>query len=336
VLLVDGKSDAADGGSAVCSEVLRISAGRDAEPVTVDKYAGCSRICAEAKAAYAAVHGSGGFSRGTAACASLHLISFVGVDGGAGTSSLALGLAAELSAYRGKNVLYLSFETVESSLLGTDGRAATRGDMSGFLFELLRGGQTQAASATAPYLSRDDYGVMRFRPSSGLNRLRELDAAELGRFMAVVADESDPDIVVADWGGGFCDAAAEYIAGSSFVVFVAKHSDGKTPAAGGASLLSLADELGVDRSRAVAVFGRVPAVDEAYENGILEERRRVECVEICEDPYAFDRDAGRVSLSLATSFGTGVKRLANIVLGVEDEAAPAPDDVLRDVFTDAA
>jgi hypothetical protein len=53
-------------------------------------------------------------------------------------------------------------------------------------------------------------------------------------------------------------------------------------------------------------------------------------VEICDDPYAFDSDAGRVSISLATSFGTGVKRLVDVVLGVDGDV-PAASDGLQAV-----
>ncbi|MDR1495391.1 MAG: hypothetical protein LBS67_00440 [Clostridiales Family XIII bacterium] len=335
----DAAADArrgAPGGSAV----LRISAGGDAEPVLVDKYAGCSRICSEVKAAYAAARGAGNFSCAAGIRGASNFISFVGVDGGAGASSLALGLAAELSAYRGKKVLYLSFETVESPLLGMSGRVAARGDMSGFLFAFLREKENGdgATVSAALYTARDDYGVVRFPPFAGLNRLRELDATELGRFMGKVTEELAPDAVIADWGGVFGDAAAAYIGGSSFTVFVARHGGVKvSPDDGGASLLSLADELGVDRSRTVVVFNRTPAADDDYGDGRDDTAdKKDNFLDICEDPYAFDRDAGRVSLSLATSFGTGVKRLADIVLGAYDEAASTSDDALSDVFTDAA
>jgi hypothetical protein len=416
VLVVD-KSDAGEagaGGGAVCREetpagtgrlrdlapcagaggyaYLEITARHGAEPIVVDKYAGCARICAEAKAAYAMAHGSANLVSADGAGGAACLISFVGVEGGAGASSVALGLAGELSAYRDKKVLYLNFEAFESPRLGTGGRMTDRADMSRFLFAFL--GEGKEANATsdpfrssgspvsaAPYMARDDYGVMRFPPFPGFNRLRELRGAELGRFMRDVVGETGADMVIADWGGGITDEAAEYLGVSSFVVLVTRHGGAK--ARGGAgrlpsppALLYLADELGVDRSKVVAVVGRSPASgvyensDEdvgadcsaSFEDGDLDRRdlgasirdamgiaaapandagghadASAGYVEICEDPYAFDSDGERISISLATSFGTGVKKLADIVLGFRlgaDDGAPESDDAMDALFAD--
>jgi hypothetical protein len=344
-----GEDAAAGGDAASRGPVLEIWAGRCDDPHTVDKYAGCSRICAEVRAACAAARGPLGFA-GAEACGGIPcLISFAGLEGGAGVSSLALGFAAELSAYRGKKVLYLSFETIESPLLGAGGRMTPRGDMSAFLFAFLRAGKEGrgAEVSAAPYIARDDYGVMRFTPTRGLNRLRELGGEELARFLKAVTGETAPDVVVADWGGGFGEVAAGYMRASAYTVFVARRDGTKVRDDGdGASLFSVAEDLGVERSRAIAVMGRAPAaeiagsVDDAADaadasRSATPEDGRTAFLEICEDPYAFDRDEGRVTLSLATSFGTGVKRLADLALGGGEEtlAAGAAGDAL---FPEAA
>jgi hypothetical protein len=302
----------------------------------------------------------------------------VGVEGGAGASSIALGLAGELSAYRGKKVFYISLEGFESPRLGTGGCMASLGDLSGFLFAFLRdgregkGAQGRAVSA-APYVARDDYGVMRFPPSDGPNRLRELDGAELGRLLGAVASEMGADIVVADWGCAPADYAAEFIRLSAFTVLVARHGGVKTPLCGGPPFLSLADGFGVDRARLAVAVSRCPS-GASGENGEADggfgcaegaggtdgwgyaqgtghpgdggypagtdpagdageapglgggtpgadgpDGKGVACVTVSEDPYAFDRNEGRISISLATAFGSGVKRLADIALGADGE-----------------
>jgi MinD-like ATPase involved in chromosome partitioning or flagellar assembly len=322
---------------------LELSAGGGAAAVRIGKYEGCSRICAEARAVGAAAYGVAALPAAGDARGETPLISFVGVEGGAGASSLALGLAAELSAYRGKKVLYLSFETVESPFLGCGERAPSRGTTASLLFAFLQGKKEGAREAfsVAPYLTRDEYGVMRFPPSGGLNRLRELEGEDMARFMRAVTGEIAPDVVVADWGGGFGETGADYMRASAFTVFVARRSGTKTPRAGGAvSLLSIADELGVDRSRAIAVMSRAPLAGDAGEADACAERSGGQeggnFVEVGEDPYAFSEDAGRVSLSLATSFGTDVKRLADIVLGGCGEEAPAAPDLIDALFAEAA
>jgi MinD-like ATPase involved in chromosome partitioning or flagellar assembly len=358
----------------VDADILEISAGRGGEKTSVHKYAGCANICAEARMARAAARGPSGFAAGKELSRPIDLISFVGIDGGAGASSLALGLAGELSAYRGRRVLYLSFESFESPHLGTGGRMTSPGGIDGFLFAFLRDGADVSAE---PYMARDDHGVMRFAPSGGLNRLRELNEEELGRFLAAVTRETAPDAMVVDWGGGLDRAATEHIRSSAFTVLVARHEGVKSRGPGGSpSLLSIADELGIDRSRVVVAVNRAPAAgddceartdasardvrrapdaadgdrngareyeygseigrmaenvrsqlysrsEEAYGGG---ERREAGYVEICEDPYAFDRDAERVSISLATAFGTGVKQLADIVTGAEGASAAGREE----------
>jgi hypothetical protein len=318
-----------DASSRVDADVLEIAAEGGGAAVSVDKYAGCARICAEARSAYAASRGLVDLAPGGNVCGRAALVSFVGVDGGAGASSLALGFADELSAYRGKKTLYLSLEAFESPFLGAGGRMVSRGDMSGFLFAFFRSGADEGVSV-GPYLSHDDYGVMRFPPSCGLNRLRELDGAELGRFLSSVAGEAAPDFVVLDWGSGLWGAASEYVKASAFTVLVARRGGVKAGVEGDDALLSVVDELGIDRARAVIAMGRAPAASgeektpdtagpetDASVNGIAGR------VEICDDPYAFDRDAGRVSISLATSFGTGVKRLVDVVLGADEDVPEA-------------
>jgi hypothetical protein len=240
------------------ADVLEIAAEGGGAAVSVDKYAGCARICAEARAAYSAARGLADFAPGGNVCGGAALVSFVGVDGGAGASSLALALAGELSAYRGKKTLYLSFEMFESPFLGVGGRVAPKGDMPGFLFAFLQGGDGAGVSA-GPYVARDDYGVMRFPPSRGLNRLRELDDAELGRFLSSVTGETAPDFVVMDWGSGLSAASAGYVKASAFTVLVARHGGVKAGAGGDGSLLSVADELGIDRSRVLIAMDRAPA-----------------------------------------------------------------------------
>jgi hypothetical protein len=329
-----------------CAQI-EIVAGRGVDPVVVDKYAGCAHICSEVKAAYAMAHGSAGFVSTDGMDGDVCLISVVGVEGGAGASSVALGLAGEFSAYRDKKVLYLNFEAFESPRLGTGGQMASRTDMSRYLFaffgESIGAGaaagmsrSTHAAVSAEPYIARDDYGVMRFPPFAGLNRLRELRGAQLGRFMRDVAGETGADMILADWGGGLTDEAAEYIGVSDFVVFVTRHGGAKAPIAGDDPLLQyLADELGVDRSRVIVVVGRSPASesDESSDGGGADAPDG--SVEICEDPYAFDRSEERISISLATSFGTGVKKLADIMLETEDDI-PENSDAADRLFADVA
>ncbi|MDR2162639.1 MAG: hypothetical protein LBO70_01640 [Clostridiales Family XIII bacterium] len=322
-------------------EVLEIR-GMD-RIVVIDKYAGCARICAEVRSVSGA--GRGAFVADKDILRASELISFAGIEGGAGTSSLALGLAGELAAYRGKKVLYLSFEAFESPFLGTGGRMTSCGDIQDFIFAFIRGSSNgcSAPASVIPYIASDDYGVMRFLPSCSLNRLRELNGEELERFLTVVTHDTAPDMVIVDWGSGFGSAAEEYIKLSEFTVLVTMHGGMKFLSGDEITLLtSAAEELGLDSLRTVLAVNRVPvdgvayehsfapkvsganeAGGDTYEHDLCARGERAGYVVICDDPYAFDKDAGRVSISLATAFGTGVKHLADIVLGSEEEIPDA-------------
>jgi hypothetical protein len=148
------------------------------------------------------------------------------------------------------------------------------------------------------------------------------------------------DIMVADWGGGLTDAAAEYLKNSAFTVLVARHDGVKTPTShDGSAFTRLTDELGLDRSKVVVAVCGSPASEsgddsdgtssggaepsdpaEAARGAYDGEGAQLAHVDICDDPYAFDRGNERISISLATAFGTGVKKLADIVLGVDGDA----------------
>jgi hypothetical protein len=71
-------------------------------------------------------------------------------------------------------------------------------------------------------------------------------------------------------------------------------------------ITELAAELGVCLDKAVFVVNRQPPE--------LVDGLPGRFVGISDDPYAFERDGDRVSISLATAFGTGIKALAEMAL----------------------
>jgi hypothetical protein len=207
--------------------------------------------------------------------------------------------------------------------------------VSDYLFDFLRSGERKVTQGISvePYLSRDDYGTVRFVPSAGFNRLHELSGDELERFIGTVAGEVCPDFIVLDWGSCLRADTAEWLADSSYAVFVGRHEGTKSyigegheadaeasgtagmaetvGIAGMTGMAGIAGELGIDEKKAVFVIIRQPPeTDAELPQGFIG---------ISEDPYAFERDGGRVAISLATAFGTGAKKLADIALGADDE-----------------
>jgi hypothetical protein len=259
-------------------------------------------------------HPAGDLPAGTA------FVSFIGVDGGAGTSSMALGLAGEMSAYRGKKTVYLSFEPVEAHGLGVSARMAGAGDASGYLFGFVRSLSPgkDGPPAVAPYLARDDFGTRRFRPSAGLNSLHELTGDILVRFIETVCSGVGPDVVVLDWGTMTTGDARVWARASHRTVLVGSHGVTGSPGDGVREAFDLiASGLGLDEDRVIYALGRAPADADGAEAGDG-------IVRISEDPYAFDRDGSEVAVSLATAFGTGVKLLVGRAFADDAELPDMP------------
>jgi hypothetical protein len=356
--------------------VCLLDAGDGAEPDTlsvlvsgkqfasIDKYSGCAAICGEIELARAAASGrplhtdckeaSALFGAGSR----VQTISLVGVDGGAGVSSIAIGLADEFSGFRGRKTLYLSMERFESPCLGLCRPSGGR-DISDYLFHLMKRGRgnweprgdvsadsrsdVQDGSAVSgvsgvpyvePYLICNEYGALRFAPSRGVGRLRELDGGEFSLFMRAVIGEVCPDCVIFDWGSGFDDEAAAYIRASSRVVMVARHG---SPKAAPAYFHAAADSLGLQDASVISIINRVPpglGLDGVGDldggargleagNGSAAEGEAV--LSIFEDAGGFETNGEYIRVCLTNTFGTGIKELAGMILGHSDETCVRGD-----------
>ncbi|MDR3225944.1 MAG: hypothetical protein LBT52_06615 [Clostridiales Family XIII bacterium] len=313
----DARNFGGAGGFGHGAKLTIVVDGASAPVGAVGKYAGCGRICGEARAAYAASHDLSDPSAGKDIGQHTVMISLIGLEGGAGASSVALGLAGELAAYRGKKTMYMSFETFESPRLGVGTRMTGCKEVSVFMFQFLRSIEKGGAPVSAePYLSRDDYGTIRFMPSDGFNRLRELSGSRLDRFIAAAAAEVQPDILVLDWGACVGADTAEWLRASAHTVMIGRHEGVKSCTGDNRSAFTrIAEELGIDSRKAAFVINRQPP----EEIDALQDR----CVGISEDAYAFERDGDHIAISLATAFGTGIKELADTLLSADENSADA-------------
>ncbi|MDR1272593.1 MAG: hypothetical protein LBK04_06390 [Clostridiales Family XIII bacterium] len=133
----------------------------------------------------------------------LSLICVFSSEGGVGASAAAIGIAKELSAYRGKKVLYMSFEDIENVELaaGTDDSMVFASE---FMYACLAGKAKEISF-------RDDHGVFRFRPDRGLNPFAGVDAETAVHVVGLAAAGAGADTVVLDFGAAiirlaeFCD-----------------------------------------------------------------------------------------------------------------------------------
>ncbi|GHU50964.1 hypothetical protein FACS1894127_6890 [Clostridia bacterium] len=137
----------------------------------------------------------------------------LGLAGRSGTSSLAIGIGRELAAYREKRTIYISLETVEADGFCMDSNTSfneyprledlpmpDRQNIGDFLYLVLKNRVKNMELFLESQLHRDNYGLHRFRPSRGINDLRQLSETELASFIKIICDSGYFDYIVFDLG----------------------------------------------------------------------------------------------------------------------------------------
>ena len=142
----------------------------------------------------------------------VRMLAFSSCCGGSGCTVAAMAAAQELCRFRGRRVLYLSFEETESTGDFMNVSPGVKG-IGVYLYHLfkardtgLRVPQGSGSEKNCPpvesYTIHDDFGVETFAPAAGRNPLRELSEVELDIFTASVIDSGRYDVIVMDIGSG--------------------------------------------------------------------------------------------------------------------------------------
>ena len=140
----------------------------------------------------------------------VRMLAFASCCGGSGCTVAAMAAAQELCRFRGKRVLYLSFEETESTGDFMNASSGVKG-IGVYLYHLFKARDTglriQQASGSdencppvESYTIHDDFGVEAFAPAAGRNPLREFSEDELDIFTASVIDSGRYDVIVMDIG----------------------------------------------------------------------------------------------------------------------------------------
>ncbi len=140
----------------------------------------------------------------------VRLLAFSSCAGGSGCTVAAMAAAQELCRFRGKKVLYLSFEETESTGDFIETSSGMKG-ISVYLYHLFKskdsgihthGREKIYYPPVESYIIHDDFGVEAFAPAAGRNPLRELSEEEMEIFIASLIDSGRYDVIVADVGTG--------------------------------------------------------------------------------------------------------------------------------------
>ena len=131
------------------------------------------------------------------------LICIYALEGGAGASVTAIGVAREFSRYRGDRVLYLSLEDVEDKGLYSANLGAMQA--SEILYRYFRIINTGADTDALDRLFRtsiksDEYGLYRVAPDEGLNSMAALSTGDFLSLLTGIISSLELTRVVLDFG----------------------------------------------------------------------------------------------------------------------------------------
>ena len=124
----------------------------------------------------------------------VRVFAFASFRGGAGCTTLARAFCQEMTRFRGKRVLCISLEDVESAceFLTVPEGIRSEGE---FLYRLLGKGTRPFLDS---YMVKDDFGVCSFAPPKGRNPLGDLPKEDMRNLLASLMDSGRFDVIAAD------------------------------------------------------------------------------------------------------------------------------------------
>jgi MinD-like ATPase involved in chromosome partitioning or flagellar assembly len=312
----------------------------------VDMYGSCREIVSFVLAKYAESTGRPLpqiRSFGAGADGTPQIISFLSLEGGAGTSSVAIAAARELSRFRDRKTMYVSLETYASPAYWepTDRtcmrdedipnciqeRAVPQLDLNGYVYCFLRKQDEALIRHRAAAMLYDAYGVAHFRTAGGLNILPEFSAEELRTFIESLSRDSDLDYIVLDWGVRLDSVVRDFLCDASAAVIVnAADSDKRRYTV--KTQADICAALGLDRQQLIFVTNKAGEDAEGYLTfncfeGEPDPADGFSHIVIPYDTDSFRRGKSGVRIELTNAFGMGIKNLADEILGVRAHAETA-------------
>lgn len=146
------------------------------------------------------------------------VFAFASCCGGSGCTTLTRAFCQEMTRFRGKRVLCISLEDVESAgdfMPVTEG-IKTEGE---FLYRLLGKGTRPFLDS---YLVKDDFGVCSFFPPQGRNPLGELTREDMNTLLAALMDSGRFDVIAADLSTCLSEAAVAVMDTAERICLIAK------------------------------------------------------------------------------------------------------------------
>lgn len=148
----------------------------------------------------------------------VRVVAFASCAGGVGCTTLARAVCQDFARFRGRRVLYLSLEEVESAgdFLSFPQEIKTEGE---YLYRLL--GKKEAPFLES-YLIKDSFGISSFAPAAGKNPFRELTRADMQTVLAALMDSGMFDEIIADVSTCLDEAAIALLEPAAHICLIAK------------------------------------------------------------------------------------------------------------------
>jgi len=146
------------------------------------------------------------------------VFAFSSCCGGSGCTTLTRAFCQEMARFRGKRVLCISLEVVESAgdFMPMAEGIKTEGE---FLYRLL-GKRTRPFLDS--YLVKDDFGVCSFSPPKGRNPLGDLTREDMNTLLAALMDSGRFDVIAADLSTCLSEAAVAVMDTADRICLIAK------------------------------------------------------------------------------------------------------------------
>lgn len=303
ILLLDGEpGDMTDCGSTplyIKALYLTEDIGRKNKKGYIYKYGGLENICSEIQNTYRELSGKNpSFFYDN----NVKFIGFTSNAGGVGTSSLAIATGREFSSLMSRDILYLSFEDIDSTALyiPSDGGKSTINEYLYYFFT-----KEKDVLNTEGYVVKDNYGLWSFRPSKGPNQLPGLDPDQLLRFLQSISSNNKYSYVFLDFHGQ-ANAYTELLMQCCQLVLLIDDGRPLSRWKNRKLLENISHERKDDiQNKTVAITNKWQ--NSADEYGTSDDNKLF----IEYDDESFIREDGFIDINLHRRFGIGIRRIAD-------------------------
>jgi hypothetical protein len=236
-------------------------------------------------------------------------IDFISSRGGVGTSSIALSVANELAVYRNRKVVYLSRESFENPLLYMYESVEPEMPLSHYLFSYLRNKLSANDSKELHIpITEPAKGLYKFTPGTCRNALATLSDLEFDELATQIVKQTNADFLIIDRGTLRYSSVED-----SQHVYIANQND---------AMLSLSQEkfrshFGLEATDKLTVVRNIHGSDERGHSETSENIPE-SYLTINSNSTDFIRSERGISININGTFGSGIKRLVDLILEEEE------------------